>query len=85
MNQGIKIPKDLSIAGYGNILMSEHYRVPLTTVRQPKMRLGAAAMGSMQQLLKGEQPEPLRLSAEIIVRGSTGAPPEIAVVGASKS
>ncbi len=85
LNQGIKIPKDLSIAGYGNILMSEHYRVPLTTVRQPKMRLGAAAMGSMQQLLKGEQPEPLRLSAEIIVRGSTGAPPEIAVVGASKS
>src|SRR5580658_7101214 len=35
LNQGIKIPDDLSIGGFGNLLMSEHFRVPLTTVREP--------------------------------------------------
>ena len=74
LNQGILIPKDLSVAGFGNILVSEHYRVPLTTVRQPKLRLGVAAMEMMQKLLRGEQPEPRRLPAEIILRASTGPP-----------
>ena len=75
LNQGIKIPEELSVVGFGNFLVSEHFRVPLTTVRQPKLRLGIAAMESMQRLLRGERPEPKRLGAEIIVRKSTAAPP----------
>jgi DNA-binding LacI/PurR family transcriptional regulator len=77
LNQGIKIPGDLSIAGFGNILMSQHFRVPLSTVRQPKLRLGVAAMESMQKLRRGERPEPKRLPAEIVIRAST-APPRAA-------
>jgi LacI family transcriptional regulator len=73
LNQGIKIPDDLSIAGFGNILMSEHFRIPLTTVRQPKRRLGAAAMEIMQKLLRGERPESQRLTTALIVRASTSA------------
>jgi LacI family transcriptional regulator len=72
LNQGLQIPKDLSVAGFGNILMSAHFRVPLTTVRQPKLRLGLAAMEMMQKLLRGEQVESRRLPAEIILRASTG-------------
>ncbi len=74
LNQGVKIPEDLSLTGYGNISMSEHFRVPLTTVRQPKLRLGVAAMEIMQKLRRGERPESKRLAAEIIVRASTSAP-----------
>ena len=74
LNQGLRIPQDISLAGFGNILTSEHYRVPLTTVRQPKLRLGAAAMEMMVKLLRGEQPPPRRLPAEIVVRASTGPP-----------
>jgi DNA-binding LacI/PurR family transcriptional regulator len=74
LNQGVKIPEELSIAGYGNILMSQHFRVPLSTVRQPKLRLGVAAMEAMQKLRRGEQPEPKRLPAEIIIRASTARP-----------
>ena len=77
LNQGIKIPQELSIAGFGNILMSQHFRVPLSTVRQPKLRLGVAAIDSMQKLRRGERPEPKRIPAEIIVRTST-APPKAA-------
>jgi DNA-binding LacI/PurR family transcriptional regulator len=74
LNQGVKIPGDLSICGYGNIFMSEHFRVPLTTVRQPKLRLGAAAMDLMQKLRHGERPDSKRLPVALIVRASTGAP-----------
>jgi DNA-binding LacI/PurR family transcriptional regulator len=78
LNQGIKIPQELSIAGFGNILMSQHFRVPLSTVRQPKLRLGVAAIDSMQKLRRGERPESKRLPAEIIVRASTAAPKDAA-------
>jgi len=74
LSQGMSIPKDLSLVGFGNILVSEHFRVPLTTIRQPKLRLGAAAMESMISLLRGQRPPSKRLSAELIVRQSTGAP-----------
>jgi DNA-binding LacI/PurR family transcriptional regulator len=49
--------------------------VPLTTIRQPKFRLGAAAMESMLRLLRGERPENKRLQAEIAIRASSGPPP----------
>ena len=42
--QGLKIPDDISLVGFGNILTAEYFRVPLTTVRQPKFRLGIAAV-----------------------------------------
>ena len=72
--QGLKIPDDMSVAGFGNILLGRHFRVPLTTARQPKYRLGAAAVEVMQQLLGGKRPESRRLPAELVVRQSTAAP-----------
>jgi DNA-binding LacI/PurR family transcriptional regulator len=74
LGQGLNIPGDVSIVGFGNILVSEHFRVPLTTLRQPKLRLGVAAMESMLKLLKGQRPDPKRLGAELIIRQSTAAP-----------
>ena len=50
LNQGVKFRKNFPSRAFGNIVMSEHFRVPLTTVRQPKLRLGVAAMEMMQKL-----------------------------------
>lgn len=74
LSQGIRIPEELSIGGFGNTLVGEHFRVPLTTVRQPKMRLGAAAMEMMQKLLRRDPVESRRLAAALITRASTAAP-----------
>lgn len=74
IKQGIKIPNDLSVAGFGNVLAAEYFRVPLTTVRQPKFRLGIAAMDTMVRLIRGESVRSQRLTAEIIERQSTAAP-----------
>ena len=76
LNQGVRIPAELSVAGFGNLWMSEHFRVPLTTVRQPKFRLGVAAMETMQKLRRGEQAEAKRLSTELVLRASTSPPPK---------
>ncbi|MGD0259165.1 MAG: LacI family DNA-binding transcriptional regulator [Verrucomicrobiota bacterium] len=75
LSYGLKIPEDISVAGFGNILLGAHFRVPLTTTRQPKFRLGSAAVDAMQELLRGQRPESRRLPAELIVRASTGTPP----------
>jgi LacI family transcriptional regulator len=74
LDQRLRIPQDLSIAGFGNVLIAEHFRVPLTTVRQPKFRLGTAAVDAMMQLLAGKRSELKRLPAELIVRESTAPP-----------
>jgi len=71
MQQGLRIPQDISVAGFGNIRVSEHFRVPLTTVRQPKYRLGIAAMETMLKVLRRDRVEPRRLPAELIIREST--------------
>jgi DNA-binding LacI/PurR family transcriptional regulator len=74
LKQNLRIPEDISVVGFGNSALSEHFRVPLTTIDQPKHRLGAAAMESMLQLLRGNRPETKRLPAQLIIRASSGTP-----------
>jgi LacI family transcriptional regulator len=74
ITQGLKIPDDLSIVGFGNILTAEYFRTPLTTVRQPKFRLGIAAVDALMSQIRGEVPQPKRLVAELIERKSTAPP-----------
>jgi LacI family transcriptional regulator len=74
LSQGLKIPGDISIVGFGNILAAEYFQVPLTTIRQPKHRLGIAAVETMTALLRGEKVPPKRLAAELIQRKSSAPP-----------
>ena len=46
----------------------------LTTVREPKFRLGLAAMEVMQKLIKNEPVESRLLRADMIIRNSTAIP-----------
>jgi DNA-binding LacI/PurR family transcriptional regulator len=71
IKQGLKIPGDLSIVGFGNILLCEYFAVPLTTVRQPKFRLGLAAMEMIRLLLRREPVQTKRLPCDLLVRAST--------------
>ena len=74
LSQGLKIPEDVSVVGFGNILTAEYFRVPLTTIRQPKHRLGTAAVDTMMTLIRGEKVSSKRLPAELINRKSTAPP-----------
>jgi LacI family transcriptional regulator len=74
LNQGHKIPEDISLVGFGNILTAEYFRVPLTTISQPKYRLGTAAVEAMMKLIHGEKIQLKRLAAEFVERQSTAPP-----------
>jgi len=74
LSQGLKIPDDISLVGFGNVMAAEYFRVPLTTLRQPKFRLAIAAMDMMTTLLRGQPVETKRLPAELIERKSTAPP-----------
>jgi LacI family transcriptional regulator len=75
INQGLRIPDDLSVAGFGNVLTSNFFRVPLTTIRQPKHGMGLAAMDILETLMKGERAESRRLPTSVLIRSSTANPP----------
>jgi LacI family repressor for deo operon, udp, cdd, tsx, nupC, and nupG len=75
LKQNLEIPEGISVAGFGNSMLGEHFRVPLTTVDQPKHRLGLAAMDCMMQLLHGQRGEAKRLPAQLIARDSSGTAP----------
>ena len=78
LDQGVRIPQDISLVGFGNSITSEYFRVPMTTVRQPKFRLGLAAVEMMSQLLRGQRADTRRLPAELIVRASSAEPAHMA-------
>ena len=74
LNQNIRIPAELSVVGFGDLLMSGFFRVPLTTVHQPKHRVGVAATRALVSLIRGERVESERLPTELVVRASTAVP-----------
>ena len=74
LRQGLRIPEDVSLVGFGNVLTAEYFRVPLTTVRQPKHRLGIAAVEALIKLIRHEPVEFKPLPAELEVRKSSVPP-----------
>jgi LacI family transcriptional regulator len=84
LNEGIRIPEALSVTGFGNVLTSAYFRVPLTTARQPKYRMGMAAMDLLEQVKRGQRPESVRLPAELLVRGSSAAAPPTSCLSCPK-
>jgi len=75
LNQGLRIPDDVSVVGFGNVLTSSFFRIPLTTVRQPKYSMGTAAMEMLEALWRGERPDSRRLPPALLIRRSTARPP----------
>ncbi|WP_344124956.1 LacI family DNA-binding transcriptional regulator [Luedemannella flava] len=73
---GIRIPKDLSVVGFDDIPPASWLTPPLTTVRQPLADMAGAAVDLVVDLARGKQPSrrEATFSADLMVRGSTGAP-----------
>ncbi len=72
--RGLRIPNDLSIAGFDDIDLAQATTPMLTTVRQPLQEMGRMAVGLLTRLLEGHRLDALHieLATELIVRGSTG-------------
>lgn len=72
---GLKIPKDISIAGFDDIKAAQTTDPPLTTVRQPFYQIGQQAVGLLDKLIKNPKDPDRHMLIEpvLITRLSTEA------------
>jgi LacI family transcriptional regulator len=72
---GLRCPDDISIVGFDDIQLAEYVSPALTTIRQDKRGLGAAAARSLVQMMEDPQATPpvLMLPVDLVVRASSGA------------
>ncbi len=70
---GIKIPGDMALVGYDDIIYAQFLEVPLTTVRQPTQALGeAAAQVLVRRITNRTAPvEKVILQPSLIIRASS--------------
>jgi LacI family transcriptional regulator len=75
--RGLRIPEDLSIAGFDDTQIAQMASPPLTTVRQPLREMGGVALRTAQRLAAGEKIDShhVELATELVVRGSTAPVP----------
>ncbi len=69
---GIRVPEDISVAGFDDIEFAAMVQPSLTTVHQPRRELGRMGASVLIDLLQGRPaPERIRLKTELVVRAST--------------
>ena len=68
---GVRVPRDISLVGYDDILLASYVDPPLTTIHQPKDEMGRTAMRMLLDLLNGAQVANVRVTGKLIVREST--------------
>jgi LacI family transcriptional regulator len=75
---GIKVPDQISLAGFDDITSVQYVDPPLTTVRVPMREMGMMGVRQLLMALKSDEPPApqLVLQHELIVRAST-APPRL--------
>jgi DNA-binding LacI/PurR family transcriptional regulator len=74
--RGISIPGDLSVIGFDDIMLAAHVQPGLTTLRQNKAGLGAAAARALLDRISrlADPPPVVTLPVELVERGSTAPP-----------
>jgi LacI family transcriptional regulator/LacI family repressor for deo operon, udp, cdd, tsx, nupC, and nupG len=79
-DRGLRVPDDISVVGFDDTRLAEMVTPRLTTVHIPAALAGTAAIEMLLDLMRGRDAglrSPRELSAELVVRSSTG-PPRIA-------
>ncbi|TVR66929.1 MAG: LacI family transcriptional regulator [Spirochaetaceae bacterium] len=78
-DEGLDVPRDVSVIGFDDIDMSTLVTPPLTTIRQQRHKLGTKATELLLRSLGREvEMEEVSIQPELVIRSST-APPSPAV------
>ena len=72
---GLRVPEDVAVVGFDDLPLAARTDPPLTTVRQPIHRLGAATVDTLVDLIEHPDSSPRRtvLPTELVVRASCGS------------
>ena len=72
---GHRVPDDVSVCGFDDIEIAAYGVPPLTTIRQPRERIGTVVARTLLAAMRNEDHQRIvRLPVELVVRDSTGAP-----------
>ena len=75
--EGLHVPDDISIVGFDDLELAAQLDPPLTTVRVPAPQIGEEIGRFILGHLEGGSAQlPDRFEATLMIRGSTGRPPE---------
>mgnify|MGYP005838156617 CR=1 FL=1 len=72
--RGLRVPGDVSVAGFDNIALAENLCPSLTTVRIPQREIGQLASEALM-FGDAERPRDIVIEPELIVRESSGPAP----------
>jgi len=71
LSAGVRVPQDMSVAGFDDIEFAAVAEPALTTIRQPRRELGQAAASILIDLLQGRPtPKRIHLGTELVIRES---------------
>ncbi|MEP7370117.1 MAG: LacI family DNA-binding transcriptional regulator, partial [Dermatophilaceae bacterium] len=73
---GVRVPDDIAIVGWDDVMTARYVSPGLTTVRQPLFELGRLAATHLHERIAGGPlvPEPQILPTELVLRSSCGCP-----------
>lgn len=68
----LRVPQDIAVTGFDDVLNNIYFTPPLTTVRQPFAEKGVKAFKTLIDLVDGKEtkPEKVLLDCEIVIRES---------------
>jgi len=70
--QGLKVPQDVAVVGFDDLMLAAAYTPSLTTVRQNIAEGARLMVEKLFQLLDGQEPESAVVPVQLIVRASCG-------------
>jgi DNA-binding LacI/PurR family transcriptional regulator len=86
--RGIRIPEDMSIVGFDNIVMDEYYPVPLTSVTNPVEQMGITAVKILLDAIHKPTTHVVQnvsLQSRLVIRDSTCPPKETLQIKGEKT
>ena len=76
MDHGLRVPEDISVAGFDDIQGASYHNPSLTTIHQPLQQIGVTAARILLQRIRGQAtfPDTVPIMPELVIRESTCPP-----------
>jgi len=72
LDRGLRVPQDVAVTGFDDIVTASFYNPPLTTVRQDTRLAGELLVDNLIKLIEGEEFGSTLITPELVVRASCG-------------